>query len=259
MALTKQIDETKCIGCGRCVSDCVTHYLVMSEDETGKRKPIFNNRSRCIDCGHCNAICPHGAVSGGNVITESYNDELLQLMTSKRSIRHYEKKREIEQTILDKIILAGQSAPTEKNRKTVRILFIKEQLSKVYNAALDWLVECVEQAGSINPLYAPTMEMNNNRKNVLNGAEYLVAIVGSPSVLIDAAITAERMQLKAWNLGLGTCYRGDIKLAINSVDELRVLLGIKKNEEALVTFAMGYTPIKYYRPALKQLKKVEYK
>ena len=86
MAVTKLIDETKCIGCGKCVSDCVTHYLVMSEDENGKRKPTFNNRSRCIDCGHCNAICPQGAVSGGNVITEMENDELLQLMASKRSM-----------------------------------------------------------------------------------------------------------------------------------------------------------------------------
>ena len=95
MAVTKLIDETKCIGCGKCVSDCVTHYLIMSEDETGKHKPTFNNRSRCIDCGHCNAICPQGAVSGGSLITEIENDELLQLMASKRSIRHYDEKHEI--------------------------------------------------------------------------------------------------------------------------------------------------------------------
>ena len=258
MAVTKLIDEKKCIGCGKCVSDCVTHYLVMSEDETGKRKPTFNNRSRCIDCGHCNAICPQGAISGGDVVTDIENDELLRLMASKRSIRHYDMKREIEQSVLDKIILAGQSAPTEKNRKTVRILLIKEQLKDVYNAALDWLVEYVQQTGSINPLYAPTMEMNSNREDVLNGAEYLVAIVGSPSVLIDAAITAERMQLEASSLNIGSLYRGDMKLAINNSESLRELLGIKKNEECLVTFAMGHTPLRYCRPAMKQLKRVEY-
>lgn len=256
---TRVIDSAKCIGCGKCVSDCVTHYLVMSEDETGKRKPTFNNRSRCIDCGHCNAICPQGAVSGGDVITEIENDELLQLMASKRSIRHYDKKREIEQAVLDKIVLAGQSAPTEKNRKTVRILLIKEQLKDVYNAALDWLVEYVQQTGSINPIYAQTMAMNEHRDNVLNNAEYLVAIIGSTSYIIDAAIAAERMQLEALSLKVGSLYRGDMKLAINNSENLRELLGIKKNEEALVTFAIGHTPLRYCRPAMKQLKKVEYR
>ena len=129
----------------------------------------------------------------------------------------------------------------------------------MYNAALDWLVEYVQQTGSINPLYAPTMEMNSNREDVLNGAEYLVAIVGSPSVLIDAAITAERMQLEASLLEIGSLYRGDMKLAINNSECLREWLGIKKNEECLITFAMGHTPLRYCRPAMKQLKKVEFR
>ena len=162
MIKSRRIDNFLCDSCdGRflCVQDCVTSCIEPLDGHAS-----FKEKGYCIDCGHCNAICPQGAVSGGNVITEMENDELLQLMASKRSIRHYDKKRKIEQTVLDKIILAGQSAPTEKNRKTVRILLIKEQLKDVYNAALDWLVEYVQQTGSINPLYAPTMEMNAIRE-----------------------------------------------------------------------------------------------
>ena len=67
------------------------------------------------------------------------------------------------------------------------------------------------------------------------------------------------MQLEASSLKVGSLYRGDMKLAINNSESLRELLGIKKNEECLVTFALGHTPLRYCRPAMKQLKKVEYR
>ncbi len=253
------IDSTKCIGCGKCVNDCINQYLILTEDADGKKHAAFKERGRCLECGHCNAICPQGAIEGGAAITDIEGDELLQLMAAKRSVRHYDKKHEIEQSVLDKIILAGQSAPTDRNRKTIRLILIKQDLPLIYNRALDWLVAEVEKTGPINPIYAPTMALNAKRDEVLWNAEYLVAIVGLPANVTDAAIAAERMQLEAWKFGVGSCYRGDMKNAINNVDELREELGIKKNEECLVTFAMGHTPLRYCRPAMKQLKKVEYR
>lgn len=256
---TRVIDSAKCIGCGKCVNDCINQYLILVEDADGKKHAAFKERGRCLECGHCNAICPQNAIEGGAAITDFEGDELLQLMASKRSVRHYDKKREIEQSVLDKIILAGQSAPTDRNRKTIRLILIKQDLPQIYNRALDWLVAEVEKTGPINPIYAPTMALNAKRNEVLWNAEYLVAIVGLPANVTDAAIAAERMQLEAWKQGVGSCYRGDMKNAINNVDELREELGIKKNEECLVTFAMGHTPLRYCRPAMKQLKKVEYR
>ena len=260
MGVVRTIDETKCIGCGRCVADCVTHYLVMSEDDAGKKMPSFNKRSRCIDCGHCNAICPQGAINGGNPIFEiDENDTLLRVMAYKRSVRHFKKGSLIEEEKLNRIILGAQTAPTEKNRKSARILLIKDSLPQVYAMALDYLVSYVQESGSINPLYAPTMEMYANRDEILNNAEYLVVYVGNPSSITDAAISAERMQLVASEQGVGTLYRGDMKLAINNCEPLRELLGVRPNEEALVTFAMGETNLHYNKPAIKYNRKVEYR
>ena len=257
---TRVIDSAKCIGCGKCVNDCINRYLELVENVDGKKKASFKVNGRCIECGHCNAICPQGAIEGGNVVTEiDKNDTLLRLMATKRSVRQYDKRHEIEQEVLDKIILAGQSAPTDRNRKSARILLIKQSLPEIYNKALDWLVEEVERTGRINPLYVPTMALNAKRDEVLWNAEYLVAFVGLSSSMIDAAIAAERMQLEASSLGVGTCYRGDMKNAFNNVEELREILGIRKNEECLVTFAMGYTPLHYVKPAIKCNRKVEYR
>lgn len=253
------IDTEKCIGCGKCVNDCINQYLVLTEDENRNKKASFKERGRCLECGHCNAICPKGAISGGKI--EEYvdrEDDVLVLMGSKRTVRSYIKSGVIPSGQLDRIVLAGHSAPTDRNRKSARILLIKEILPKVYNTALDYLVAEVQKTGTINPLYVPTMNLDSKRDEVLWNAEYLVAFVGLPSSLIDASISAERMQLEASSLGIGTAYRGDMKTAINNVSELRELLGIRSNEEVLITFTMGKTNLKYLRPAIKKNRKVEY-
>lgn len=256
---SRVIDTEKCIGCGKCVNDCINQYLILTENADGQKKASFKERGRCLECGHCNAICPQHAITGGKA--EELNgcdDKLLMLMGSKRTVRNYIKGRVIPQDQLESIILAGHTAPTDRNRKSARILLIKDSLPKVYNTALDYLVAEVQKTGTINPLYVPTMNLDSKREEVLWNAEYLVVFVGLPSSMIDASISAERMQLEAASLGIGTAYRGDMKTAINNVEELRAMLGIRNNEEALITFTMGKTNLKYLSPAIKRNRKVEY-
>ena len=255
---SRVIDQSKCIGCGQCVNDCINQYIILVDDENGKKKATFKERGRCLECGHCNAICPQRAVSGGNIEElVDCSDSLLTLMGTKRTIRSYKKGSNIPQDKLEKIIMAGQSAPTDRNRRSARIILIKDDLPFIYSRALDWLVEEVEKTGRINPLYFPTMELNAKRDEILWNAEYLVTFIGLPANLIDAAIAAERMQLEAWRLGVGTGYRGDMKNAFNHVDDLRDTLGIKKNEECLLTFAMGLTDRRYLSSAVKNNRKIE--
>ena len=256
---TKTIDRSKCIGCGKCVADCVTHYITLTEDDNCRKKASFVERGRCIECGHCIAICPQSAISGGKASFEfdADADILLSLMARKRTIRRYCKNVEVPQASLDCILMAAQSAPTEKNRKSGRIVLIKENLPKVYNFALDALVEEVKKSGPINPLYAPTMEMDANRNEMLWNAEYLVVFIGSSSNLTEACISAERMQLMASHCNIGTAYRGDMKTGINASMAAREFLNMRPNEEVLVSFTMGITQLKYSLPLLKSNRKIE--
>ena len=254
------INYEKCISCGLCVSDCIARYIVFDEEPNSPsfKKAKFKDRGRCINCGHCNAICPSAAISVVEPNNFDIDDDMLNLMSHKRSVRSYIKNKTIDKKILDKIILSGYTAPTDRNRKSARIIFIKEKLKEIYTIAVNYLWNKVKNDGTINPIYILTKEMYDNIGEVLWDAEYLVVFVGLHTQLTDSAIASERMQLLAEKLGVASAYRGDMVMAINECEELKNILNVKPHEEALVSFALGYGKYKYLRPAVKVNRVVEF-
>jgi NAD-dependent dihydropyrimidine dehydrogenase PreA subunit len=52
------LDETKCTGCGECVSACPTDCLRMAG-----RAPWMPRPEECVSCGVCVVVCPEGALA----------------------------------------------------------------------------------------------------------------------------------------------------------------------------------------------------
>ena len=251
----KKILTEKCDGCNHqywCQKDCVTGFI---EIEDGY--PRFKSRGRCINCNHCIAICPKEAIED-DFKAPVHANELLQLFAKKRSVRFYDKSKEVPKEVLAQILAAAQTAPTEKNRSTVKIYLIKKMLPEVYLKALEYMKAVVEKAGTLHPQYQMIIDLYKNRGPILWHAEYLVLTVGGPGFFVDAAIAAERMQLMAQALDVGTAYNGNMVAAMNGDDTLKDLVGISRSERIHVAFAMGIPEVKYYRPVYKEHKKVLY-
>ena len=51
------VDKSKCIGCGTCVAICPVEAI--SFDENGKAQI---DKTKCIQCGACQASCPVEAI-----------------------------------------------------------------------------------------------------------------------------------------------------------------------------------------------------
>ena len=60
-----EIQKEACVGCGKCVKDCVAHNIILKD---GKAEP----KRECFLCGHCVAVCPKAAI----VIPEYDMDEV---------------------------------------------------------------------------------------------------------------------------------------------------------------------------------------
>ena len=56
------IDQRKCKRDGLCVKDCPVQVIAM-EDKDAFPSPIEDAEEFCVKCGHCVAICPHGALT----------------------------------------------------------------------------------------------------------------------------------------------------------------------------------------------------
>lgn len=255
-----KIDYNKCIGCLKCVEDCINFYLVKNAEDESKsvNAPRIAERGRCIHCGHCEAVCPVNAIicDDDSILREDYSGEgPLEIMYGKRTVRKYLKGSTIDKKILDNIIIAGQSAPTQTNRRTCRLILIKDKLPEVYSLSVEWLVEEAKAKGPLSPTYKHVMKQAED-DTILWNAEYLVLVVGNSEFTIDGAITAERMQLQAEFYDIRTGYRGDIQRAISSCDRLREIVGLKRNESVLVAFAMGMSDRTFYRGLIKQNKSV---
>lgn len=56
--VTLELDEKKCIGCGRCTEVCPHRVFILDA-----RKARIHDRDRCMECGACSRNCPNEAIS----------------------------------------------------------------------------------------------------------------------------------------------------------------------------------------------------
>jgi nitroreductase/Pyruvate/2-oxoacid:ferredoxin oxidoreductase delta subunit len=124
--ITTTIDEALCTGCSLCVEICPSRTLSM---ENGKAA-VTGNHS--LNCGHCMAICPAGAITVGAIddsmsryvsfqpdrkwlpYGEFDTAQLVRLMASRRSCRNFLDKP-VAQSILYDLVKIGCTAPSATN------------------------------------------------------------------------------------------------------------------------------------------------
>lgn len=251
-----KVAEDKCIGCAKCIDDCLVNDIIMI-DEKAKIK-----NENCFKCGHCIAICPVNAVSSTEYNMDEvkeYKEEefsipaanLLNFIKFRRTVRQF-KEKEVEKNKILKIIEAGRFTPTGSNQQDVSFTIVKDEIEKFRELILKNLNE--KGKSILNNLTPETMKfkkyaemwikMYQDYKNesVNNDRLFFEAplvIVVSANSTVNGSLASSNMELMANALDLGVLFSGFTLRESKNKNEVKEFLNIKKNKEIVTLWLLA--------------------
>ncbi|MBU1052783.1 MAG: nitroreductase family protein [Proteobacteria bacterium] len=269
MGLLK-IDKSKCKQDGLCAKDCMTAIIRIPE---GGGFPYIpdNMESMCRVCGHCVAVCPHGALSHELVPLEKSpaikdelkinQDQAVQFLRTRRSIRFYHDKG-VEKEKIQKLIETARYAPTASNSQLVEWIVISDK-SKIHTLAAkttEWLRQLLKDDPAIakaSPyLYQVIAAWDGGYDPILRKAP-TVLVASAPKEALggatDVVLALSYLELLAPVMELGTCWAGLLNGALTALPSLKEYIGLPKKHPHHFPLMIGYPKAKYYRlPERKQ-------
>jgi nitroreductase/NAD-dependent dihydropyrimidine dehydrogenase PreA subunit len=252
------IDENKCKKDGFCARECSAGIINFSENSVPAMLPA--EEARCMDCGHCVAICPHGALRHARIPETAIQPALVidaaraeQFLRSRRSVRRYYTKP-VEKEKIQKLIEVARYAPTAGNSQTVEWIVIRdmELLKRIGTLTVDWMRELIKnpQAVAAAPyLPAAVAAWDAGNDSVLRGAPALVIAI-APSYarlgLIDLTLALSYLDVFAQTMDLGTCWAGLVAGAMENTAAVREAAGIPDGYTHYYPIMLGYPVVRYH-------------
>jgi len=230
----------------------------------------------CLRCGHCVAICPHGALSHREVPLENCvplkkehvinADQTIQFLRSRRSIRFF-KDKPVEKDTLKGLIEIGRYAPTASNSQLVEwtVFTNKEKIHEIAGLVIDWIKGILEK--DPQPAYAPYMPIiagawDMGFDAVLRNTPGLI-LASAPKEasngLVDVTLALSYLELAAPSFGLGTCWAGLLYGAMRSHLPIRERLGLADNVPFYYPMMIGHPKTRYYRLPERKTPKIVWK
>lgn len=258
-----QIDKSRCVGCGLCVRDCFPGALSLEE-----HRAVLTAKESCIGCGHCIGVCPKNALGDDRLPMDDVQpvgvpappEELLSMMRSRRSCRHYQKKP-VPEELLENIIQAVRACPTAKNLQETRFIVVTERIPALLDAALEALgalgkaqLEATQEPGERRRAenfirWAARRKEDPQFDPLFFGAPLLLMLVSSGQTARDTAAGAAYGELMAASQGLGCLYSGYFTACAGVSREIPKILGLEEHETVVRCLVLGYPDIKFQRTA----------
>ena len=141
------IDTEKCKRDGICVRECPT-AIIKLKDKESVPKIMKGGEAFCLRCGHCVAVCPHGALDHKDVPLDACPpieralkltpEQAIQFLRSRRSVRFF-KDKPVEKETLERLIEMARYAPTGSNSQLVQytVFTDKEKIHELAGLTVD--------------------------------------------------------------------------------------------------------------------------
>jgi nitroreductase/NAD-dependent dihydropyrimidine dehydrogenase PreA subunit len=256
------VDQGKCKHDGICTEVCPMSIIEMRDGSTPQLAAGLEDL--CITCGHCVAVCPHGALSLDEMKVADCpplraelllsSEQAAQFFRSRRSIRVY-KDKAVEREKLASLIDLAHYAPTGTNSQQVQWLVInsRERLHTMGAMIVDMLRNLIKAGHPMAKAYRLERSVaawEAGKDPVLRGAPALVVVHAPKSYAlaqVDSTIALTFLDLAAPTVGLGACWAGFFMMAVAQVPQLQQLLALPEGNACCGALMVGYPKYAYHR------------
>lgn len=272
------VDVSLCKRDGLCAMACVRG--IFEQKERGG-VPEVDRREICMDCGHCVAICPSGAIthssfpegSVGSVDAASMPtyEQVLELIRSRRSKREF-RDAPVEREVIGQMLEAARFAPSGHNAQGTMFTVIQDrdrlhEIGSLTGESLRKLVRpfrspvgraymrLVLDARQIEIIagFAPELlhlaNLHDEGVDVfLKNAPTLVLFHAEDNgglAVIDANLALQNATLAAEALGVGCFYAGFVVMACNRDQRIAKFLSLPAGHKIFGALAIGYPRLSY--------------
>ncbi|MFA5155916.1 MAG: nitroreductase family protein [Candidatus Omnitrophota bacterium] len=266
------IDKAKCKGDGKCALVCPVQIIGMDK-EARVPYPLEKAEEFCINCGHCMAVCPPGALilktmdpSNCLALKEGWRltpGQAELFFKGRRSIRNY-KDQPVEKAAIEKLIDIARYAPSGINRQPVSWLVIsgKENIRQLSETVVNWMREMVDKKAPL----ADLLHMNKiieawdikgqdqGGDRICRGAPHIIlaySVKDEPTGAQACIIALTYFELAALSFGLGACWAGYVSIAVNMSDEVRKFTGLSPRAACHGAMMLGHPKYDYHRVPLR--------
>jgi nitroreductase/NAD-dependent dihydropyrimidine dehydrogenase PreA subunit len=261
------VDTDKCKKDGICASVCPLGIIDWSKGENPKPNSIAEEF--CIACGHCVAVCPHGALSHRDMAVDSCQPiqkdlaitgaQAEQFITSRRSIRVY-KDDPVPREAIEELIKVASYAPSGHNMQPAQWIVHDDraELTRLSGMVVDWLRILVKEN---HPLVAM---LHLDRVVERWEADYDIILRNAP-VLVQVhahkdnrtapqgcTIAMAYLELAATAHGLGACWAGFFNMAPMFYPPIYEALNLPKDHQVFGSMMLGVPKFKYSRVPLRK-------
>jgi len=249
------VNKELCTRCNLCASICLMGII---KPARGDGHPLIAsaNEDSCMLCGHCEAFCPQQALvldylTGEKMSYEGQDSiiapqQLSLYMRKRRSARHF-KPDLVSKDVISNILEIARYAPSGGNSQTVEWLVIYDpnEVKRIAELTVEWMRSI---QGTPHPLanYVPNIirgwEMGFDP--ICRQAPHLVFAHIPYSEFVDdrtdAIIALAHFDMAAPAFGVGACWAGFIRMALDSYEPLQTALALPDKRRVGYGLFFGY-------------------